>query len=417
MAGPLPRKPLPVRAFNRAGAALAALGLRVPSLAPEGLLAAATRRTGLANFGDPAFRIALDRLVGAFESEAALTTLGRIVARRDLLRLLEGRLRLEHTLRAHPEIEAAPIRAPIFVLGLPRTGTTILHELLALDPASRVPLTWEAMTPWPPPERATFETDPRIAATDAHLAGVEQIIPGFQAIHRMGASLPQECVALISYEFASILFTTTHRVPGYQRWLESIDHRPLYRAHRRWLQYFQWRVPAERWVLKSPGHLWTLDALLAVYPDARIVQTHRDPLRVVASLVSLSTLLRSMSSDAIDPGEIAREWAPRLAAGLEASMRARDAAALPDDRVCDIHFRDFLGNEIETIRRLYDRFGIEFSTEAESRMRRYIAANPKDKHGGHRYDFGTAGLDAAAERRRFAAYVDRFGIHAEEVRS
>jgi Sulfotransferase family len=415
MAGPLPPKPFALRAFNAAGAALAAVGVRVPSLAPERLLAAATRRTGLSDFGDPSFRTALDRLVAAFEREAALTTLGRALARRDLLRLLEGRLRMEATLRANPDIEATPVRAPIFVLGLPRTGTTILHELLALDPASRVPLSWEVMTPWPPPERATFETDPRIAVTEKQFSGVEQIIPGFQAIHRMGASLPQECVAITAYEFASILFTTTHRIPDYQTWLESIDHRALYRAHRRWLQYFQWRVPAARWVLKSPGHLWTLDALLAVYPDARIVQTHRDPLRVLASLVSLSTVLRSMASDALDPHEIAREWAPRLAAGLEASIRARDAAALPPERVFDLHFHEFLGSEIETIRRLYGQLGLELSSEAETRMRRYLAANPKDKHGGHRYDFGTAGLDPAAERRRFAAYVERFAIPEEAI--
>jgi hypothetical protein len=413
MAASLPPKPFALRALNGAGAALAAMGFRAPSLAPDVLLAAAARRTGLSDFGDPSFRVALERLVGAFEREAELTALGRMVARRDLGRLLEGRLRMESTLRAHPEIEAAPIHAPIFVLGLPRTGTTILHELLALDPSSRVPVTWEVMTPWPPPERATFETDPRIAVAEKQLGGVEQIIPGFQGIHRMGARLPQECVAITAYEFASILFTTTHRICGYQTWLESIDHRAIYRAHRRWLQYFQWRVPADRWVLKSPGHLWTLDALLAVYPDARIVQTHRDPLRVVASLVSLSALLRSMASDAIDPPAIAREWAPRLAAGLEASMRARDAAALPASRVFDVHFHEFLGNEIETVRRLYERFGLELSSEAESRMRRYIAENPKDKHGGHRYDFGTAGLDPAAERRRFASYAERFAIPNE----
>jgi hypothetical protein len=227
MSNTLPPKPFALRAFNGAGAALAAVGLRVPSLAPDGLIAAASRKTGLSDFGDPSFRVALDRLVDAFEREAALTTLGRALARRDLLRLLEGRLRMEDTLRANPEIEAAPIHAPIFVLGLPRTGTTILHELLALDRASRVPMSWEVMTPWPPPERVTFESDPRIAVTDKQFSGVEQIIPGFQAIHRMGATLPQECVAITAYEFASILFTTTHRVPGYQTWLESIDHRAL----------------------------------------------------------------------------------------------------------------------------------------------------------------------------------------------
>jgi hypothetical protein len=166
-------------------------------------------------------------------------------------------------------------------------------------------------------------------------------------------------------------------------------------------------------VLKSPGHLWTLDALLAVYPDARVVQTHRDPLRVLASLVSLSTLLRSLASDDVDPAAIGREWAPRLAAGLESSLRARDAAALPPERVFDVRFDEFVGHEIETVRRLYERFAMPFSAEAESRMRRHLAANPKDKHGGHRYDFGAAGLDPAAERRRFAAYARRFAIPEE----
>jgi hypothetical protein len=410
----LPPKPFVLRALNGAGSALGALGLGVPRLDPEALCRAAARRTGLSDFGADGFRDGLARLVDAFEREAALTTLGRLVARTDLLRLLQNRLRMEAALRAHPEIERTPVRAPIFVLGLPRTGTTILHELLALDPALRVPLTWEVMHPWPPPERASFDGDPRIAAVEKHLSGVERLIPGFQSIHRMGAALPQECVAITAHEFASILFTTTHRISGYQRWLESIDHRPIYAAHRRWLQYLQWKCPAETWALKSPGHLWTLDALLAVYPDARIVQTHRDPLRVLASLVSLCTLLRSMASDAVDPRAIGAEWAPRLAAGLEASMRARDAAALSPERVFDLRFDAFVGNEIETLHALYARFGRRLAGDVETRMRRYLAANPKDKHGGHRYDFGVAGLDPAAERRRFAAYVERFAV-AEEV--
>jgi hypothetical protein len=413
MPAALPRKPAALRAFNAAGAVFASFGVRVPRLDPERLIAIAVRRTGLEDFGDPSFREALARLVEALEGEAALTTLGRIIARRDLLRLLEGRLRMESVLGAHPEIEAAAVPTPIFVLGLPRTGTSILHELLALDPTTRAPMTWEVAQPWPPPDRARFETDPRIAATDAQLAGVERLIPGFQAIHRMGASLPQECVAILAYEFASMLFSTTHRVPDYQAWLEGIDHRRLYAAHKRWLQYFQWRAPAVRWALKSPGHLWSLDALLAVYPEARIVQTHRDPLRVLASLVSLSTLLRSLASDAIEPHEIALEWAPRLAAGLDASMRARDAAALLPERVFDVAFHDFVGNEIETVRRLYAHFGLPFSAEAETRMRRHLAANPRDQRGGHRYELGLAGLDPAVERRRFRAYVERFGIRAE----
>jgi hypothetical protein len=406
----LPTKPLALRALNAAGGALQRAGIRLPRLDPETLCRAAAQKTGLSDFGDSPWREGLERLVEAFEREAKLTTFGRVIARIDLLRLLQNRLHMEATLRANPEIERGPVRAPIFVIGQPRTGTTILHELLALDPALRAPTTWETMFPWPPPEAASFDTDPRIAQVDAHLAGTERVMPGFQSIHRMGARLPQECVALSSHEFASILFTTTHKVDAYQRWVESIDHRRIYRAHRRWLQYLQWKAPATCWALKSPAHVWTLDALLDVYPDARIVQTHRDPLRVLASLASLCTLLRSMASDAIDPRAIAAEWAPRLAEGLDASMRVRDAARLGDDRIYDLHFHRFLGNEIATLHEIYERFGMQLSPEAETRMRRYLAAHPK---GGHQYQLGDAGLDTAAERRRYAAYVERYAIPAE----
>lgn len=412
-AAPLPAKPLALSVLNRAGSALGKLGIRPWSLRPEVLLERARRRSGLADFGDPWFRDPLERLTGALESDAALSTLGRMIAQGDLVRLLENRLHLVDTLQHNPEIEAAPVRAPIFVLGLPRTGTTILHELLAQDPANRVPMTWEVMHPWPPPERATFDSDPRIARLDKHLAGVDRLIPGFQKMHPMGATLPQECVAITAHDFASMIFSTTHRVRGYQAWLEGADLRPVYVSHRRWLQYFQWKCAAERWVLKSPGHLWSLDALLSIYPDARIVQTHRDPLRVVASLASLAALLRSMSSDDVDPRAIGAEWAPRLAAGLDAAMRTLDAAALPPERVFHIQFREFIGREIDTVRALYTHFGLDLRPEAEERMRRFLAANPRDKHGAHQYTLAATGLDAATERRRFAAYVERYRI-AEE---
>lgn len=401
------RMPLGVRLLNR-------LPLRhAVSLAPEALLAAARRRTGLSDFGPPLFREGLERLVESFEREAGLTLLGRVIARRDALRLLENRLRILDVLRRNPEIERGPIERPIFVVGLPRTGTTILHALLAQDPATRVPLTWEVMHPWPPPERASFETDPRIAEVEKHFAGIDRILPDFKHMHPMGARLPQECVALTAHDFATMIFHTTHRVPSYQAWLAALDLRPVYAFHRRQLQVLQWRCPAERWVLKSPGHLWALDALLAVYPDARLVFTHRDPLKVVASLANLIATLRGLASDRIDPHEIGADWTERLAAGLAAATRVRDAHRLGDERVIDVHFHELVGDEIGAIRRIYERFGLALSAEAEARMRRFLVENPKDKHGAHRYDLAAAGLDRARERRRYADYQERFGIPSE----
>jgi hypothetical protein len=409
----VPRLPWPMRLANRAGRALGALGVSIGNLDEEAILAAACRRTGLAEFGDGGFREGLRRLLAAWDGEAALTPMGRALARRQAIDLLESRLRMHDVWRRHPDIALGSVRAPIFVLGLPRTGTSILHELLAQDPDNRVPMTWEVMWPWPPPERATFETDPRIARAERHFAGIDRALPGFKRMHPMGARLPQECVAMMAHDFASLLFHTTHRVPSYQQWLDGVDQRPVYASHRRQLQYLQWKAPATRWVLKSPGHLWTLDALLDEYPDARIVQTHRDPLRVIASLASLVTYLRGMASDRVDAREIGADWTERLARGLAHTMDVRERARLPPERVFDVQFRDFVGNEIETIARLYEHLGLVLSAEAEARMRRFLADNARDKHGSHRYALADAGLDAATERRRYARYQERHRVPSE----
>lgn len=408
-----PPKPLGVRVFNRAGAALRGLGVPLIRLDETDLLARASRSAGLSDFGDDTFREPLRLLLDSFEGEAHLTTLGRVIARTDMVRLLENRLHIVDTLKRHPEITTAGLERPIFIIGLPRTGTSILHELMAQDPANRVPMSWEVQTVWPPPERATYDIDPRIAAVDKHFDGVDRIISGFKQMHPMGALLPQECVALMAHDFATMIYHTTHNVPRYQTWLEQTDMRWVYASHRRQLQYLQWHCPAERWVLKSPGHLWWFAAMLAIYPDARIIQTHRDPLKVIASLTSLVTYLRSMASDDVDPAAIGADWTARLAHGLQNSMTVRDRAQLDAGRVFDLQFNQFVGNEIPMIRRIYDHFDLDFTAEAESRMQRFLAANPADKHGRHRYTLADAGLDAATERRRYTAYQERFGVASE----
>ena len=416
---PAPAFPLPVRLMNSVGAGLRSVGVPLIRLDESSLLAEARRATGLDDFGDDAsrglWRDGLRRLIDSLETEAHLTVLGRVMARRDALRLLENRLRLVDAWKRHPEILRAGVPRPIFVLGLPRTGTSILHELLAQDPGNRVPMTWEVMHPWPPPESATFDSDPRIARVERHLSGIDRLLPGFKAVHPMGALLPQECVALTAHDFATMIHHTTNRVPSYQAWLERVDLTPVYASHKRQLQYLQWRCPAERWVLKSPGHLWALGALLAVYPDARIVQTHRDPLRVLASLISLVGLLRGLAMDPArnDVHEIARDWAERLAGGLRRCMEVRDRELTDDARVFDVQFRDFVGNEIATVRRIYDHFGLEFTAQAESRMRAFLDRNPKDKHGAHTYSLAGTGLDVEKERARLAGYQERYGIPSE----
>jgi hypothetical protein len=206
---------------------------------------------------------------------------------------------------------------------------------------------------------------------------------------------------------------TTHRVPTYQRWLDTTDLRWVYASHRRQLQYLQWKVPARRWVLKSPGHLWALDALAAIYPDARIIQTHRDPLKVVASLTSLVTVLRSLASDTIDPYEISRDWTERLAMGLERAMDVRARGTFESSHVFDVQFPELMADPIAMIRRIYAHFDMTLSPLAEKRMRAFLADNAADKHGAHRYTLGAAGLDVETERRRYAAYQRHFSVASE----
>lgn len=336
------------------------------------------------------------------------------MARTDILRLLTNRLQMAAVHKAHPEIARGGIRRPIFVIGMPRTGTSILHELLAQDPANRTPLSWETAYPCPPPERRTFETDPRIARVEAQLAQTDRLIPEFKKIHPMGAKFPQECVALMAHDFASMIFQTTYDVPGYSEWLHTeAELAPAYRSHRRQLQLLQWRCPGERWVLKSPCHLWSLPALLAEYPDACLIQTHRDPMKIIASLTSLVSVLRSMSSEKVEPERYAREWSRYIGMALDRSVDARRDGTIGPHQVIDIQFDEFMADTFGTVRRVYECFGLEYKAEAESRMRRFLAENPGDKHGSHTYRFADTGLDLSEEREKVRRYQEYFDVRSE----
>ena len=408
-----PRLPLAVRAANQVAGALRAVGVPLARLDEAHLVAAATRSTGLSDLGDEPCLEPLRILLGSLEREARLTWLGRSIARREIVRLLENRLRLVEDRKRNPEIAKVEIRRPLFVVGLPRTGSTIFHDLLAQDPANRVPLTWECMWPSPPPRRESFETDPRIAECDAQFPGVDRLIPGFKAMHPMGAHLGQECVVLTQHSFASPIFHNEYRVPSYEDWVDACDWRPVYEFHRRQLQHLQWRCPGERWVLKSGMHMWGLEQLFEAYPDALVVQTHRDPVKVATSFASLATLVRSMGSEAVDAREVAADWIPRLARALEHAMDVRKRLGEPRERFFDLQFREFVSDPIGAVEKVYGHFGLPLSGQAVDRMRAFVAANPQGKHGVHRYRPAEYGLDPDRERERFRRYTERFGIEAE----
>jgi hypothetical protein len=375
------------------------------------LLDEACTRTGLSDFGDDAFREPYRIFVRALVEEAQLHALGRLIARSDLSNWLEKRLGLADWRKREPEIAAQPVERPLFITGLPRTGTSILHELLACDPAHRVPLHWEVRHPCPPPEAASYESDPRSERAERQVQLWNHIVPEYQVMHELGARLPVECIQLTAHSFRSEELMGRHQVPSYAAWYAGCDLVPAYRFHRQMLQHLSFRQRRERWVLKAPSHLAALRPLLAVYPDARIVVTHRDPLEILPSVASILYSTAYVRSDAVDPAAMLGWFTGETCLALLDGMTALRAGGSVDPRQFhDVRYAELVERPFETIAAIYDHFGWRFSAEAEQRMRAYLAEKPKGKHGAHRYDFSATGFDLATERERFGAYRERYGV-------
>jgi hypothetical protein len=396
-----------VGALNAGGRALNRAGINRPALSRDALYSAARKRAGLHDFGDWPFEDALDRLLSAYETESRLTTLGRISVRELVVSLLENLLYMEAERKAAPFLANETISAPVFIIGLPRTGTTLLHGLMSEDPANRVPRTWEVMYPSRFPNTAEGIANAR-KLTETRLGWANRLAPQFKKIHPIAPDLPQECIAITAQVFMSIQFHTTHDVASYEDWFEQDSQTLAYAFHRRLLQHLQARRPAENWVLKAPGHLFALDALLAEYPDAKIVQTHRDPLRVMASMASHATVLRQAFSDYANPEQIAADWSRRWSDALHDFLAIRDRSN--PAQFLDISYDDIESQPLQTVERIYAFLDRPLTTEAERRMRAFLAANPKNKHGIHRYSLAEYGLSRNDELIRYAEYCKRFDI-------
>jgi hypothetical protein len=386
-------------------------------LRSERLVAEAIEATGFDDLGEPTWQEGLDRLLEGLREEARLHEVGVEVAVVDVSSHLRNRLAVTAWRREHPEVADEVVERPIVIVGQPRTGTTILYDLLARDPALRAPLTWEVDHPCPPPDTATYHDDDRIDLSQSALDLAEAMIPGFTTFHPMGARLGQECVRITGGDFRSMIFPTQFRLPSYDRWLlHEADLAPAYRWHRQFLQHLGSRHPAPQWLLKSPAHLWHLPALLAEYPDVLLVQTHRDPLRVISSVSALAAHLRQMASSDGTIAEAAEGYADDILVGLERGMTARDDGTLPADQVVDVQFTDFVADPLEAIATIYDRLGRELTGEAADRMRTFLADHPGDGGGGGtRYRFADTGLDAEELRERSRPYQERFGVPTEPV--
>ena len=397
------RLPIAIRAFNKFGAMFNGEVRRC--LTPDELIETAKRRAALDDFGDGDFREPLARLLESCWRDARLNVIGNIALRSDVLRILRNRLFLQRDRQLHPQIGNHEIRSPLFVLGLPRTGTTFLHTLLSADPKNRAPLTWEVMEPSPPTDA---EIRRRIRRTSRSLACLEWMAPNFRQLHPVGAHLPQECVSLMSPTFLSDQFDTMYNVPSYREWFLQQDLQPAYAFHRRFLQHLQERKNRRRWVLKAPTHMFALPTLLSTYPDALFIQTHRAPVEAITSVSSLITILRRVFSDAVDPMKIGEEALHYWSSALSKFLLQRDR--LSPKRIFDISYLELRRDPIGTVRSVYEYFGWPFSAPAEIRMRDVLAEQPRDLHGFHRYEPAQFGLRPEHEQEFFLSYCERFSI-------
>lgn len=399
-----PHRPRAIALANALGRRMERLGVEA-SLAPEALLEAARRRTGLSDFGDASFREPLAVLARSIEDEARLHPVGRLITRERLIGVLANRLRVADALASDPLIAANPLAPPVVITGLQRTGTTLLHRLLASDPRRRFLASWEALHP-APPSRHRGE-DPRIANARRAERALAYLAPDFFAIHPVEALAPEEDVLLLDYAFRSTVPEATLRVPAYSRWLEDQDQRPAYRYMATLMRVLSAQHGAgKRWLLKTPHHLEWIDTLLEVFPGTKIIWTHRDPTTTLASFCSMIAHGRGVFSDAVDPVEIGHDWGGKIARLIDRAMESRERA--PEGTFHDVRYEDFVRDPVAAVRRIYAFLGDPFPPHVEARMRATLDASPQHRHGKHRYRLDDFGLDTREVRERFAAYRARF---------
>ena len=383
-------------------------GASLVSLHPDDLRAAARTTTGLHDFGDTWWEEPFERLCTSLRTEAMLHLPGRLRVRAELQLILQNRLRMVDLWQREPAVLAQPVEGPIVVTGLARSGTTFLHELLACDPDNRPPLLWELLHSVPYDETSGDVCDDEIGLMD-------EMVPAFTAMHENGGRLPTECIFAFAHQFSSDMFTGMYNVAAYTVWRSGVDQTPIYDWHKRHLQTLQWVAerPTPRWVVKAPSHLSALPLLFSTYPDAWVVITHRDPLRVIGSLADLMATLHFMHSDHVDYEVLIQFMAMGLELQMDEVAKERDAGTIPDDRIADVVYRDLVADPVGVIERLYAAWDLEVTAGFRTRLDAYLSARHTGRVGGHDYSFADTGLDLASHRALVTPYQERFGVPSE----
>jgi hypothetical protein len=410
-----PYRPTAIAIANRVGRLLAGVGIGGRPITVDGVMSDARRKTGLSDFGDEGFVRALEVLTDSINREAALNPIGHMIIRGRIVGVLANKLVAQDNIKRHPEILGIPVEAPIVVAGLARTGTTMLHRLIAQDPGMRSLASWEAINPAPAKHKAGQKKDPRFAQAAAAAKGLKYMSPGFFAIHPAEPDAPEEEVILLEQAFLTTTPEAMMNVPTYSKWLETQDHVPAYRALKRMMQYLQWQRPGigkdVRWVLKTPHHQEYFDPLLEVFPNATIVHTHRDPLKTSPSLFSMLTHLQMIFSDDVDPNRVASHWLGKIENMARRTLATRER--VHDKGFVDVSYYDLIKDPIREVERIYEAAGTPLTPEAREAMESARKVNKQHKYGRHKYSLADFGMTKDDVESRIAAYRTRFNVPHE----
>ena len=383
-----------------------------PTFSADAITAAASAVDGLDDFGDESYREPFERLIWSLEHEADLNAVGRAVQFQRMVDILATRARIEVYLKRHPEIRDEELNEPLVIVGLPRTGTTMLHRTIAADHRLYAPLWFETRFPCPALDwDGSSAGDVRIAEAKAEVQAMVDANPELLSIHPMDAMGPDEDIMLLEQSFYSFMPQSAAWVPSYDSWLEAQDHTPGYEYLRLCLQFLQWQKKrtgqqAERWTLKAPHHLHYMDLVFKVFPDARVVQSHRDPVDTIPSLTSLIFGVWVIYSDTADPLRAGEQWARKFANGMQKTMAVREQ--MGDERFLDLWFKDTVSQPLGEIRKIYAFLGMDLTPEAEAEMARWQDFNRRELRPPHEYTLEQYGFSEAGLQTQFADYRRRF---------
>jgi Sulfotransferase family len=379
-------------------------------LLAQDLIEQAQRNTGLKRFDSDSFRDGLEVLL-ADVNAGSYTAPGFERLRGAIVGALAARLKTTAFLDEHPELLKRPIERPLFIFGIPRTGTTLLSNLLATDPSRRSPLTWEIDNPIPPPTKDTLYTDPRVQERLEQDRKMLAARPELAKYYRNSATYPNECMFFMLHDFKGLIWEGRGKVPRYREWLfNEADLTPTYQYHKRFLQLLQADAPGI-WNLKMPSHALWIPTLLKVYPDARLVWTHRDPLTATASFCSLMSMSHRNFMEKVDGEWVGQNYSSQAVEHARRIMDFRDQFG--EERVIDLHYADLMREPIETVRKLYKALGDDYSAEAEARMKAWLDDNPQGKFGRHEYKLAQYGLTPDQVRGMFERYLSRYEVESE----